>query len=317
MNLLHDLLLRTTLAELESGPTEGPSSLRRQLRTLACVACSALPNPAERVAALLDCGTLPGPGAVARAWVACAITRGVMLQSPPAPLGALLSKVLSALQEAGASLGATQPPLLPVHVAWLLDTLREGLLCVDQVRRHAFGGGQVSNTLHSNPRCMDSLPTSCSTCCPWSHHRRPAMRGRCCRCCRRCHWPCKAPLSTRGRVGLLPGTHTTRYARTLQCASALHIQQLKPWLALLLPACAAMPQPVQPLFHAVLQVCHFERTRCLFAATSVTPGASLAAASHGHASAGALLEGGASARRPLGAHPPTHAAWWSRRSGWS
>ena len=32
------------------------------------------------------------------------------------------------------------------------------------------------------------------------------------------------------------------------------LSQLKPLLALLLPACAALPHPVQPLFHAVLQV---------------------------------------------------------------
>ena len=122
------------MAELDTGPTEGPSPLRRQLRTLTCAAYGACPDAQHRVDTLLQAvSTLHGPGSAAFAWVTCTITRGVVLPTPPPQLSnAVLPKLLAALKEGTAALGPAQPGLMPLHMAWLLDAVREGLLCLDQ-----------------------------------------------------------------------------------------------------------------------------------------------------------------------------------------
>lgn len=65
---LYDILLRTTLAELDMGPLMGPSDVRRQLRTLACVAGGALPT---QDAVLQQITTLLQVGAITTGHLSC------------------------------------------------------------------------------------------------------------------------------------------------------------------------------------------------------------------------------------------------------
>lgn len=81
------------------------------------------------------CPPLEGPGAAAQAWTALATARG-MLPPPSEHLSRLvvhdlLPKLLRAVEEGITGLGAeTAHALMPLHMAWLLEALREALLCI-------------------------------------------------------------------------------------------------------------------------------------------------------------------------------------------